>query len=134
MTSHYNSLTKGMTGASLKDVLEKILEAKIHNTKRIHAIENEVLLLQKQSVTYVQRLGIHRFNPFSDTGGSQSFTLALLDGQDNGVIMTSLYARTGSRWYIKHVRGGKGVDVELSKEEVDCIRNAVPVAVHPTKS
>lgn len=80
--------------------------------------------LEEEEKTHFQKIGIVRFNPFSDTGGSQSFTMALLDKEDNGVVMTSLYARTGNRWYIKSIKDGSGKDVELSREEKAAIKQA----------
>lgn len=80
--------------------------------------------LKRDGTLHVQRVGLVRFNPFSDTGGSQSFTLALLDGHNNGLVMTSLYARTGHRWYVKEVIAGKGKELALSKEEQAAIKKA----------
>lgn len=128
MVGHYNRLTEGISAGTLKEILDKLLEAKLYNKKQIQALQEAFVRLTNQEQTHFQRLGIVRFNPFSDTGGSQSFTLALLDGQDNGIIMTSLYARMGNRWYIKHIQNGKGVDVDLSREEQTAIKQAKPVA------
>ena len=128
MISHYNQLTTGVTKAALRDVLDKLLEAKLANQKQIIALSHALELLEEQERTHVQRVGIVRFNPFSDTGGTQSFSMALLDGLDNGIIMTSLYARTGNRWYIKHIQKGKSDDVELSREEQAAIKKAIPMA------
>jgi len=82
--------------------------------------------IKKDGRLHIQRVGLVRFNPFSDTGGSQSFTLALLDGHNNGLVMTSLYARTGHRWYVKEVTGGKGRELALSKEESSAVQKAKP--------
>jgi hypothetical protein len=103
--------------------LEKILDAYSKNKKDIAVLSQTITRLEQEGQTHLQRIGIVRFNPFSDTGGSQSFTIALLDKEDNGIVMTSLYARTGNRWYIKYIKGGVGVDVELSKEEKAAIKN-----------
>lgn len=81
---------------------------------------------KKEGRLHIQRVGLVRFNPFSDTGGSQSFTLALLDGHNNGLVMTSLYARTGHRWYVKEVVGGRGREIALSKEESAAVQKAKP--------
>jgi hypothetical protein len=80
--------------------------------------------VKKDGRLHIQRVGLVRFNPFSDTGGSQSFTLAILDGHNNGLVMTSLYARTGHRWYVKEVIAGKGKELALSKEEQAAIKKA----------
>jgi hypothetical protein len=50
--------------------------------------------------------------------------MALLDGADNGVVMTSLYGRNGNRWYVKEIHSGKGKNLELSKEEETAIKQA----------
>jgi hypothetical protein len=71
----------------------------------------------------VQRVGIVRFNPFEDTGGNQSFVLALLDAEGNGVLLTSLHARQGTRVYLRTVVGGR-CDVPLSAEETEALRQA----------
>jgi len=124
MFRHYNRLTGTTTKAGLMSILESVLDMQSRIQKEFVRQGDEIGKLRNDGLLHIQRLGIVRFNPFSDTGGSQSFTVSLLDGQDNGVVMTSLYARTGNRWYIKNVRAGKGVGVELSKEEQEAIHMA----------
>lgn len=124
MVSHYNRLMLGVSTHSLKESLEKILDAYGKNKKDIAVLSQAITKLEIDGTTHLQRIGIVRFNPFSDTGGSQSFTMAILDREDNGVVMTSLYARTGNRWYIKYIKAGVGQDVELSKEEKAAIKNS----------
>lgn len=126
MVRHYNTLTGATNKTGLKDVLEVILATQKglqSQTKDLYKLLEEV---RKDGRLHIQRVGLVRFNPFSDTGGSQSFTLSLLDGHDNGLVMTSLYARTGNRWYIKEVRSGKGKELVLSKEELVAVQKAKP--------
>lgn len=125
--SHYNRLTHGVTSRTLRDVLEQLLANQTRTIREIEKIQNDIKKLEDAGTYHFQRLGIVRYNPFSDTGGSQSFTIALLDGRDNGIVMTSLYARTGNRWYIKYVRKGTSQEVELSKEEQTAIKKARPI-------
>ena len=123
MVSHYNRLTVGGS-RTMKDVLDRILDEHLKNRKDIDLLRQTIGQMQKEEQTHMQRVGIVRFNPFSDTGGTQSFTIAFLDGESNGVVMTSLYARTGNRWYIKYVKAGKGEEIELSKEELMAVKQA----------
>jgi hypothetical protein len=127
MISHYNRLTYGTTKLGLKELLGEIL----NNQQKLYDQTSHLAQALNESVAdgklHIQKIGLVRFNPFSDTGGSQSFTLALLDGHDNGLVMTSLYARTGNRWYVKEVHGGKGKEYELSKEEQSAIHKAQPM-------
>jgi hypothetical protein len=124
MVRHYTRLTGQSTKTGLKEILDSILEMQSRIQKEYVNHGKEIEELQRTGIHHVQRLGIVRFNPFSDTGGSQSFTFAMLDGNNNGIVMTSLYARTGNRWYIKKVHEGIGVGVELSREEQEAIRIA----------
>lgn len=80
--------------------------------------------IQKEGFLHIQKIGLVRFNPFKDTGGDQSFILSLVDGNDTGVIISALYARTGTRWYAKRVVRGKSADHELSDEEKKALKTA----------
>ncbi|PIQ05298.1 MAG: hypothetical protein COW72_02875, partial [Candidatus Nealsonbacteria bacterium CG18_big_fil_WC_8_21_14_2_50_37_10] len=63
----------------------------------------------------IQKIGLVRFNPFKEIGGNQSFSVALLDGNDSGIVVTSLYSREGNRVYGKPIE--KGVSNYLLSEE-----------------
>ncbi len=126
MIGHYNRLTAGITKSGLKDVLESILTSHRDSQKKIAGITEVLQTLTRDGKRHIARIGIVRFNPFHDTGGSQSFTLAILDSEDNGVVMTSLFARNSHRWYVKEVNKGRGKDVALSKEEETAIKIAKP--------
>jgi hypothetical protein len=124
MIGHYNRLTKGVSSHSLKEILEEILRTQNGLVNEKELIKKALHKVAGDGTYHIQKIGLERFNPFSDTGGSQSFTMAILDGHDNGLVMTSLYARTGNRWYVKEVRSGKGKEYDLSKEELRAIHNA----------
>lgn len=119
---HYDKLTVGITKAGLREVLEKILEKTKDNKTQIEKLQKWCQKLEKDGSFHIQKVGLLRFNPFSDTGGDQSFILAILDKYDNGVVLTSLHSRTGTRWYAKSVKNGKGVEHELSNEEQKVIK------------
>ena len=62
-----------------------------------------------------------RFNPFEDTGGQQSFALAMLDARGSGVVISSLHSRQATRVYLKQITEGKS-DTQLGNEEAEAIR------------
>lgn len=74
----------------------------------------------------LSKVGMIRFNPFNDTGGDQSFCLAALDSHDNGFIISSIHARTGTRVYAKEISGGKSKH-NLSDEESIALKRALTV-------
>ena len=122
--SYYNRLTRGTTGKNLKEILGEILASEKEKKEDIKKIFARLDEIEKDGFFHIQKLGLIRFNPFSDTGGDQSFVLAILDGNNSGVILTSLHARTGTRWYAKNIKEGKGENYELSEEEKKAIKIA----------
>lgn len=81
--------------------------------QQLFEISNQLHALGQRSI---HRVGFVRFNPFKDVGGNQSFSLALLDGKNNGVVVSSLHTREGSRVYAKPVSGSQS-PVPLTEEE-----------------
>jgi len=115
-------LTRGDDG-DLEDVLGAHLD-------RVHVLGREVERLiartgRLESVAprAFQHVGLVRFNPFEDTGGNQSFALALLDAAGNGWVLSSLHARSGTRVYAKAIHEGRS-DGALSDEEAAAIKQA----------
>ena len=100
----------------VKDLSEKEKRIKT-NTKDIEAIVNNLKLC-------FQKMSIIRFNPFNETGGSQSFVVALLNKDNDGVILTALHARERTRIYTKEVISGKSV-LDLSAEEKNALVKAM---------
>ncbi len=127
MISHYNNLARGATKIGLKEILDNLVREQTISKNRLTGAEQKISDITGLIKTHIQKIGIVRYNPFSDTGGSQSFSLVLLDEYDNGIIITSLYARTGIRWCVKEIKGGKGTTLELSKEEALAVRKAQPL-------
>ncbi|MFZ2199352.1 MAG: DUF4446 family protein [Microgenomates group bacterium] len=114
---HYNSLTKGIDPKTLTNALQGIQHT-IAEHERIQAItKNDLQKIKDAMRLHVQHVTLKRFNPFGDTGGDQSFILALLDGNSDGVVITSLHSRENTRFYVKSVSGGVGIDHPLSEEE-----------------
>lgn len=70
-----------------------------------------------------QKISIVRFNPFGDTGGDQSFVLAVLDAHDSGYVITSIHGREGTRVYVKPVDDGTS-KYPLSEEEKQALNQA----------
>lgn len=80
--------------------------------------------LHTQSQFAISKQALIRFNPFGDTGGDQSFVLALLDNHNNGVIISSVHARTGTRVYAKEIANGLS-KYNLSDEETVALQKAL---------
>ena len=104
----------------LKEVVKyiKTLEAKILLLeKRIEAEENA-------SLKKFSKFSILRFNSFSDMGGDQSFTMALLNKKNNGFILTSLFHKDSTRIFTKPILYGIS-EYQLLKEEEITLKKAL---------
>lgn len=122
--SHYRRLVGKTKKKDLKNILDKILAKIEKQDKKSGKLEERCDQLEKLGLKHLQKVGFLRFNPFSDTGGDQSFVLSFLDGKDNGIILSSLHSRGTTRIYAKAVKKGKGDKIELSKEEKEVIKKA----------
>lgn len=112
----FNKLTKGVEVTDLKKVLEKVLSEEEQNSQDLKDLVKKVNYLEEDGKLHVQKVGLTRFNPFKELGGDHSFSLAILDGEDTGIVITSLHTRDRTRVYMKAVKRGVS-DVELSLDE-----------------
>jgi hypothetical protein len=119
----FNKLTKGMEVTDLKKVFEKVLTRGDVNTKDIKALNEKLNILEDDSKTHIQKIGLIRFNPFKELGGDHSFSLAILDAHDSGIVITGLHTRDRTRIYLKDIKKGKS-EVELSAEEEKALASA----------
>ncbi|MDO8582980.1 MAG: DUF4446 family protein [bacterium] len=122
--SHYNKLVHGLADKNFKSVIENLLKDTQIAKKDIDYLKSYCDKIQREGFLHIQKIGLVRFNPFKDTGGDQSFILSLIDGNDTGVIVSGLYARTGTRWYAKKIVKGKSIEHELSDEEIKALKEA----------
>jgi len=104
----------------LKEVLKQFEGLEKEVKKISEGLEN----LKKEGKFSIQKMGIIRYNPFSEVGGDQSFSVALLDGNNDGVVVTSLYSRDGNRVYGKPIKNGSS-EYSLSDEEKKVIERAI---------
>ena len=103
----------------LKEILANLHELE----KKLDKALEEIKKLEKKQKLSVQKLGVVRFNPFSEVGSDQSFSVALLNDENDGVVITSLYTRQENRVYGKPIKGGQS-EYTLSEEEKKAIEKA----------
>lgn len=120
----FRKLTRGTKENELLKVLSKILKVQEENSGSISEVEKEVKRIDWEARGHVQKVGIIRFNPFKEIGGDHSFSLALLNGEDSGVIVTCLHTRERTRVYMKGIKKGKS-ELELSSEERKALERAI---------
>ena len=103
--------------------LEQVISYLKSLEKNIQEVSRELEVLKDRSHFFIQKVGMIRYNPFKSIGGDQSFSIALLDQNNSGFIITSLYTQEGNRVYSKPVIKGKS-SYKLSSEEEEAIKKA----------
>lgn len=121
---YYTKLVRNGKKDSLVKILDELSDRQEEARKAIARLSSQYDKLEETGLTHIQKVGLVRFNPFKDTGGDQSFVLALVDAQDTGVVISSLHTRTGTRWYAKGVVKGRGIEHDLSVEEKKALEGA----------
>lgn len=111
-------------GEHLEAMLRRLLEESEQTNRRIGEVEKVLQQLAQQQTRCLQKVGIVRYDAYTDVSGKQSFSLALLDAHNNGAIITGLFGRNDARCYGKSVRGGKS-DFTLSEEEEEALKLAM---------
>ncbi|MEK7112902.1 MAG: DUF4446 family protein [Patescibacteria group bacterium] len=119
----FRRLTKGVAAGDLKKILEGILLKELKNAEGVEKLNRQVDALTQEGFGHVQKVGMVRFNPFKEIGGDHSFSLAILDGRDTGIVITGLHTRERTRIYAKVIKEGKS-EFELSDEEKKALASA----------
>jgi len=117
-------LTRGSEGRSLEAVLDAHLDKVFAVASELDELAARMAVLEAAQRRSFQRVGLVRYNPFEETGGNQSFALALLDAAGDGWVLSSLHARSGTRVYAKAIKAGRA-DAGLSEEETAALGQAM---------
>jgi len=118
---HYRNLTSGGNHHKLDEILDTLIEDDRNLKGEVAQAKKDIKEIVGKSKVHFQKLGIVRFNPFGRSGSDQSFVLALLNEENNGIVINFIYTHEGVRVYTKRVKAGKGVDHELTDEEKDAV-------------
>lgn len=122
----HKRLKAALGGADSAQLEKRLGEyfSKVKDVQKSHLeLIKEYNRLADMASLSAQKVSVYRFNPFGDTGGDQSFALAVLDAHNSGYILTSIHGREGTRSYIKPIDYGKS-KYTLSKEEQKALDQA----------
>jgi len=115
---------KFMSKLGQGDKIEEFLSEYIESV-RVLGLKNADLKdavdrLENNLKKCVQKVGLVRYNAYNDTGSDLSFTLAIMDSEDNGVVINGLYSRESSSIFAKPLVKGE-TKYNLSAEEIQAI-------------
>ena len=119
---HYRRLINQVDSGNLEAVLDRILDHQLVNRKEISLLKNQLKQLNRRETKFFQAFGLVKFNPFADLGGNQSFSLAIINREGKGLVVTGLHSRQTTRVYVKLLNGKKS---QLSTEEKLAVKRAL---------
>ena len=124
MRKKYNKLVKNVDGGSLEEILMQHVEVVDDVKIQLNGLVDYSEELDSRLKLALQKIGFIRYNAFNDMGSDLSFSIALLDGNLSGFIITSIYGREDCNTYAKAVDNGKS-KYNLSAEEIQAIERAI---------
>lgn len=124
LNKKYKRMMRGTKTRNLEELinsnLDKIDEALGNSEKSLETVK----AFGEQIKTCVNKVSIIRYKAFPDVGSDLSFSIAILDSNNDGIILTGIYSRHDSTTYAKPV--DKGISrYELSEEEAHVLNEAI---------
>ena len=111
-------------GTNIAEILDKHIE-KINKTiAKNDELEKFCVKVDTDIKHCIQKVGIYRYNAYKDTGSDLSFTLALLDEKNNGVVLNGIYSRDMSNIYAKPIENGNS-PYKMTEEESEAVNRAI---------
>ncbi len=120
----YKRLMRGIDNKNLEAMLTHHLNSLENVLVKVEDLEHNFKLIVNNLEYCLQNVGIVRYNPFAQMGGDLSFSLALLDKNGDGIVLTGLFSRNSSSVYAKPITDGSST-YPLSQEEIQAIQKAM---------
>lgn len=119
-------LKRFFIGKKAKDLEDTIITLENDITKLKQSkekAEKEISVINQKLKKSIRGLETIRFNPFPDQGSNQSFAIGMLNEEEDGVVLSSLYSRERMSIFAKPIKNGKS-EYELTEEEKEAIKKA----------
>lgn len=117
-------MTKLGRGENIEDMLKQYIEKVNQVGEENKEIEKYCELLKSKTEESIYKIGLVRYNAFKDTGSNLSFALAMLNDDNDGVVLNGIYSRDSSNIYCKTVKNGAS-EYAVSDEEMEAIEKAI---------
>lgn len=124
MKKKYNKLVKNVDGGSLEEIIMQHVEVVDDVKIQLNGLVDYCDDLDSRLKLSLQKIGFVRYNAFNEMGSDLSYSIALLDDNLSGFIITSIYGREECNTYAKSVENGKS-KYNLSTEEMQSIDRAI---------
>jgi hypothetical protein len=128
LKSRYKRFMRGSTNKSIEQLIQEYMESIDNTVGKVDVLSEDLIHLKDQVDRCIQKCHMIRYNAFSDTGSDLSYSIALLDSYNNGIIISSIYGRNESVTYAKPVDNGQ-CKYPLSLEEELVLSRCIKVTL-----
>ncbi len=111
-------------GKNLEEILDRHIEKINKTVAKNDELEKFCVKIDSDIKNCIQKVGIYRYNAYKDTGSDLSFTLALLNEKNDGVVLNGIYSREMSNIYAKPIENGAS-PYKITEEESEAIKRAI---------
>lgn len=111
-------------GQNIADILSKYISEVNELSKKDDMIIEYCNKLNEEEEKSIKKIGIVKYNLYNTTKNDLSFSLALLNNKNDGIVINSLYGIDNSNVYCKIIKEGKSKN-KLSSEEIEAIKIAM---------
>jgi hypothetical protein len=120
----YRKVMRGSNNKNLEELLISYLDKIDEVKKTSDEVKNICEETTKITTNCLQKVSIIRYKAFEDVGSDLSYSIAMLDANNNGILLTSIYGRNESTTYAKPI--DKGISrYDLSDEEEKVLHQAI---------
>ena len=119
----YKNFMSGLGEGNVEQLLEENINKANLNSNKIKEVENKINRIDSNLRQCSQKIGVVRYNAFENLGSDLSFSIAILNSNDSGLILSGIYSRDSSATYAKPIINGKS-KYALSVEEIQAMEIA----------
>lgn len=120
LLNRYKKFFKNSDDSNIERLVEDNIDLCHEISNKNKDLESRMSYLERNMLQCVQKIGIVRYNAFDNVGSNLSFAIALLDGNDNGIVLNGIYSRESTSTYAKAIISGQS-KYTLSAEEIQAI-------------
>ncbi|MDY4125718.1 MAG: DUF4446 family protein [Lachnospiraceae bacterium] len=124
LANRMNAFMLGKDASSLEEEITDLFAINKNIVEKVRENRKDIRKIYRKFTKAIQKVGIVKYDAYQQMGGDLSFSMALLDEENNGFIMNSVHSTEGCYTYTKEVRDGR-CDLELGNEEKIALEKAV---------
>ena len=128
LSRRLNYFMRGSDAESLEKTLREVMDDNRQVKIQLKNNVDEIVRINENLLTAYRKIGIVKFNAFPGLAGKVSSSIALLNNENNGIVITSIHGQEGCYTYVKEIMNGKSIS-PLTKEDEEALKKALQMQV-----